>query len=403
MLLRYEDGYQYQNVFAPLVKLEADEDRLTKENLRQEGVTVRWDVALNRKRLAHFRLARPDSEFKLMPGEEMRIKLPSFVQQFAVLNALVKAERKERGAPAEGEDEGAAWTGTGYIQKIIDGEVTLELAPGAGGGGDAPTHVGSGFIVEYVWRSVTFDRMQAALRKFAVEEQSVSGYLYHALLGHQVEPQAIRVALPSRYHAPGLPELNHSQVAAVKTVLQKPLSLIQGPPGTGKTVTSATIVYHLSKQGQGQVLVAAPSNVAVDHLTEKIAATGLKVVRVTAKSREAVATAVDHLSLHRQVLSLGAATRPDLRRLIKAKEDAGGELSSGDELKFRRLFRESEKEILAAADVICVTAAGAGDKRFEGMRFKQVLIDEATQAAEPECLIPIVMGAKQLILVGDHR
>ena len=171
----------------------------------------------------------------------------------------------------------------------------------------------------------------------------------------------------------------HAQVAAVKTVLQKPLSLIQGPPGTGKTVTSATIVYHLSKQGQGQVLVAAPSNVAVDHLTEKIAATGLKVVRVTAKSRETVATSVDHLSLHRQVLSLGTATRPELRRLIKAKEDAGGELSSSDENKFRKLCRDAEREILAAADVICTTAAGAGDKRFEDMRFKQVLVDEATQ------------------------
>ena len=76
---------------------------------------------------------------------------------------------------------------------------------------------------------------------------------------------------------PRLPELNHSQVAAVKSVLQKPLSLIQGPPGTGKTVTSATIVYHLANVSQSQVLVCAPSNVAVDQLTEKIHATGLKV------------------------------------------------------------------------------------------------------------------------------
>lgn len=56
------------------------------------------------------------------------------------------------------------------------------------------------------------------------------------------------------------------QAEAVQRVLQQPLSLIQGPPGTGKTVTSATIVYQLAKMGQGQVLVAAPSNIAVDHL-----------------------------------------------------------------------------------------------------------------------------------------
>lgn len=73
------------------------------------------------------------------------------------------------------------------------------------------------------------------------------------LLGHEVEPQVLRVNLPSRFSAPGLPELNHSQYTAVKAVLQRPLSLIQGPPGTGKTVTSATLVYHLARQGMGQV------------------------------------------------------------------------------------------------------------------------------------------------------
>jgi regulator of nonsense transcripts 1 len=66
-------------------------------------------------------------------------------------------------------------------------------------------------------------------------------------------------------------------VYAVKHALQRPLSLIQGPPGTGKTVTSATIVYQLVKQNGGPVLVCAPSNIAVDQLTEKIHRTGLKV------------------------------------------------------------------------------------------------------------------------------
>lgn len=66
---------------------------------------------------------------------------------------------------------------------------------------------------------------------------------------------------------------------AVKHAIQRPLSLIQGPPGTGKTVTSATIVYQLVKQNVGPVLVCAPSNTAVDQLTEKIHKTNLKVFR----------------------------------------------------------------------------------------------------------------------------
>lgn len=67
------------------------------------------------------------------------------------------------------------------------------------------------------------------------------------------------------------------QQYALKHALQRPLSLIQGPPGTGKTVTSATIVFQLVKQSGGSVLVCAPSNTAVDQLTEKIHKTGLKV------------------------------------------------------------------------------------------------------------------------------
>ena len=143
--------------------------------------------------------------------------------------------------------------------------------------------------------------MQTALRKFAVDDSSVSAYIYHRLLGHDVDDVLFRTHLPRHFSAPNLPDLNRSQVYAVKHALQRPLSLIQGPPGTGKTVTSATIIYQLVKLHGGPVLVCAPSNTAVDQLCEKVDKTGLKVVRVCAKSREALETPVAHLALHNQV------------------------------------------------------------------------------------------------------
>jgi regulator of nonsense transcripts 1 len=247
--------------------------------------------------------------------------------------------------------------------------------------------------------------MQLAMKTFAVDEKSVSGYIvsifgtpfvtravqladleqYHKLLGHELEPQSLRTQMPKRFSAPGLPELNHSQMYAVKSVLQKPISLIQGPPGTGKTVTSASIVYHLAKMNPGQVLVCAPSNVAVDQLTEKIHATGLKVVRLTAKSREALDSSVAFLTLHHQVAN--NTTHVELQKLIQLKNEQG-ELSSNDERKYKSLIRQCEKEILSAADVICCTCVGAGDPRLSKLKFKTVLIDEATQAAEPGKLLP---------------
>ena len=166
-------------------------------------------------------------------------------------------------------------------------------------------------------------------------------------------------------------------------------------------MTSATIVYHLVQQNEGQVLVCAPSNIAVDQLTEKIHATGLKVVRVAAKSREVVASSVDFLSLHSLVDQLALQTKSELYKLQLLKE-VQGELSAKDEKRYKQLRKKAEHAILVNADVICTTLSGAGDGRLSTFRFHQVLLDEATQASEPECLIAIAKGAKQVVMIGDH-
>lgn len=66
--------------------------------------------------------------------------------------------------------------------------------------------------------------MQRAMKMFAVDETSVSAYLYHRLLGHSVEQQTLRVHMPRKYSAPGLPELNHSQVrSGLPSIVLPPL------------------------------------------------------------------------------------------------------------------------------------------------------------------------------------
>lgn len=122
---------------------------------------------------------------------------------------------------------------------------------------------------------------------------------------------------------------------------------------------------------------------------------------MAAKSREAVSSSVDFLTLHHQIRFLQHPDYEEMQKLLVLKEELG-ELSAGDEKKFKSLKAQTERELLTAADVICTTCVGAGDPRLANFRFKQVLIDEATQSTEPECLIPIMMGAKQIVLVGDH-
>jgi regulator of nonsense transcripts 1 len=376
-LLQYEDGFHYQNVLAPLVKIEADYDRSIKESLTEESISVRWEKSLSGKNVASFTFHRMAVEqSRIMAGDELRLKLGEGASYLY----------------------GKPWEGVGYVKGIVDGEVELELRSS----GNVPDSIHDDYVVEYIWKSTSYDRMQNALKTFAIDDTSVTGYIYHRLLGHPVEEQRIATArIPandSDYGVPGLPPLNESQIEAVAAVLQRPMSLIQGPPGTGKTVTSATLVYHLTKQNMGQVLVTAPSNVAVDQLTEKIAATGLRVVRLASKTREASTSSVDHLCLHVMVPQAAGEEFNKLQRL----KDEIGELSERDQKKYRSLRNRTEREILQAADVICCTCVGAGDPRLKNFRFRQVLIDEATQAIEAEALIPISMGAKQVIFVGDH-
>ncbi|KAK2074290.1 hypothetical protein P8C59_008508 [Phyllachora maydis] len=324
------------NTFGPLVKMESDYDKKLKEAQAEDGLQVSWMLGLNNKHFVSFILPKIESgDVKLAVGDEMRLKYKG--------------------------DLRPPWEGTGYVMKIPNNqsdEVTLELRSKGKPDKNVPTECTLNFSADYVWKATSYDRMQAALKNFAVDERCISG-----------------------------------QVQAIKSVLTNPLSLIQGPPGTGKTVTSATIIYHLAKQHR--VLVCAPSNVAVDQLCERIHQTGLKVVRLTAKSREDVESSVSFLSLHEQVRM--AESQPELKRFLQLKSEQG-ELAANDEKSYKKLIRKAEEDILQNADVVCCTCVGAGDPRLAKMKFRNVLIDESTQSAEPECIIPLVLGCKQVVL-----
>ncbi|KAI3782872.1 hypothetical protein L2E82_12930 [Cichorium intybus] len=166
-----------------------------------------------------------DNELRLVAGDELRLRY-------------------------SGDAAHLAWQSVGHVIKLTAQEkVALELHASQG----VPCDVNHGYSVDFVWKSTSFDRMQGAMKTFAVDETSISGYIYHHFLGHEVEVQMVHNALARLFGAPGLPELNASQVFAVKSLLQRPISLIQGPPGTGKIITSPAIVYHMAKQGQGQL------------------------------------------------------------------------------------------------------------------------------------------------------
>lgn len=377
--IQYTSDVEYATIFDALIKLEAEYDKKLKEAQRQENVSVKWDVGLNMRKIAWFSLTKIDVDVRIAPGDEVRISYDG---------------------PGS-----KSWSSSGSILKVpasLGDEIAIELEKS-----NPPVDVTHGFSIEFIWKATSYQRMRLALKSFLSDRKSISPYLKQTLLSlnnndtllmsHRLDTATV----PKKVSIPELAsDLNHSQIKAIQEALQRPLSLIQGPPGTGKTVTSATLIYHMVKLNMGPILVCAPSNVAADHLTEKIHLSGLKVIRLTAKSRESVDSTVSFLSLHEQ--SRNSTIFPDLGKLFQLKEQTG-EMSAKDEAKFNTLRSKTERLLLKSADVVCCTCVGAGDFRLNGFKFKTVIVDEATQACEPECLIPLTHGAERVVLIGDHQ
>lgn len=212
--------------------------------------------------------------------------------------------------------------------------------------------------------------------------------------------------------------LNLSQQAAVQQmVLAEDLSLVHGPPGTGKTTTLIQGVLALLRDNN-QILVCAPSNLAVDLLTEKLDAEGVPVVRIGHPARLSEGVLRHSLDVMIQTHPGHEVMREYRKEAEKAKKHAH---------KFKRNFGREEREgkkallteakellaqarklenfiltdVLDKAKVIACTLVGAASEILSKRRFPVLVIDEAAQALEPSCWIPIEKADK-VILAGDH-
>lgn len=241
--------------------------------------------------------------------------------------------------------------------------------------------------------------------------------------------------------------LNASQRKAVAKALGSPdFALIHGPFGTGKTRTLVELIRQEVARGN-KVLATAESNVAVDNLVERLADSGIKVVRVGHPSRVSralhdttLAYLVTQHELYSELRDLRVTaqnlaekrdtfTKPlpkyrrglsDLEILALSRRRRGTRgvpakliREMANWIKLNRLVQKAyddarkieeriAREIIEDADVVLTTNASAGLEVVDYGSYDVAVIDEATQATIPSVLIPI-NRAKRFVLAGDHK
>ncbi len=212
--------------------------------------------------------------------------------------------------------------------------------------------------------------------------------------------------------------LNESQHKAINAIAENTnITIVHGPPGTGKTTTLIEAIVQLIKAGE-KVLVAAPSNTAVDNIAKGLIQQNVHVLRVgnTSKVDETIFMhtpegRLNNSKQQKEIKQLKIRAEEFRKMALKYKKHFGKAEREQRNLLFKevknirteikKLQAYNEEKLFTEASVIAGTPIGLYDAKINRLNFHTLVIDEAGQCIEPLawCILPL---AQKYVLAGDH-
>ena len=254
--------------------------------------------------------------------------------------------------------------------------------------------------VQLFFDETSYRMMFDALERVIGARDNRLAYLRDLFCSHQP-------AQTFTFDAMRFPWLNTSQERAVNDVLRaKDVRVLHGPPGTGKTTTLVEAINETLKR-ETQVLVCAQSNTAVDWISEKLVDCGIPVLRLGNPTRvndKMLSFTYEHRFADHPDYPKLWQLRRTMREMRRRRRESGEHFHQKlDRLKELAVELEVRinADIFGQVRVIASTLVGAGNKLLDGKRFGTLFIDEAAQALEAACWIPI-RRASRVIFAGDH-